>query len=130
MRLAVGRAIKVGPGDKVVVQARLPAGSAKLGRLFVFAKEKSNTGYSPYVAGLSSGVMADNGEPNMHSPLTLRLTEGQPTRQLKFVADIHGHIQVMQEVDTADEVLAKVKMSRQICPYIGWKEWLSRLMPW
>lgn len=130
MRIAVSRMTRVGPGDKIVIQARLAAGASRLGRLFVFARARPDTNFSPYVAGIGSGLMIEEGEPRMYSPLSLRLTEGQPARQLKFTADIDGHIQVMQEVDTADEPLAKVKLQRKICSGLGWKQWLSRIWPW
>ena len=46
MRVSVGKALRVGPGDEVHAVARLRA-EATLGRLFVFAKEGHND-FSPY----------------------------------------------------------------------------------
>jgi hypothetical protein len=120
LRVTVGRPLRVGPGDKVVVQARLPAAS-KLGRLEVFSRQ-NGSGYSPYVLGVAD-MMALHGKPQMMKPLMLRLTSGQPIRELVFTADIDGHIRVMQEVDALDEPKARVRLS---CPDLGWHKRVYR----
>ena len=52
MRVPTGPRLRVGPGDAVILSARLP-NSAPLGRLYVFAREGEEE-YSPYIPGLAS----------------------------------------------------------------------------
>lgn len=128
MRVQAARAIRVGPGDGVVVRGQLPA-SSKLGRLFIFASE-GGAKFSPYVRGVADMVV-HNGMPPMLTPLSLRLVEGQPVRQLSFVSDIDGFICVMQEVDTPDEPRAKVRLTCRINPELKWNQRLWRkLQQW
>ncbi|WP_156435238.1 hypothetical protein [Bradyrhizobium lablabi] len=123
MRVAVGRAIRVGPGDQVVVRGQLAA--AKLGRLYVFACERGNDHFSPYVPDMSSLV---GSEPKLLSTMALRLTEDRPEREISFVSDIDGFVRIMQEVDTAKDPRAKVKLTRTICPDLPWPERMLRLI--
>lgn len=123
MRVQVGKALRIGHGDGVVVRGQLPA-SAKLGRLFVFASE-NGAQFAPYVQGVAD-MLVENGRPRMLTPLSLRLLHGQPTRELSFVSDIDGFICVMQEVDTPDEPRAKVRLSCRVNPELKWNERLWR----
>lgn len=123
MRIPVGNILRVGPGDKVVVQGWLPA-PAKLGRLFVFASE-NGAAFSPYVPNVADVIVA-NGRPAMMTPLSMRVYGAQPVRQLAFTSDIDGFICVMQEVDTRDDPLVKVRLTRTINPNLGWIDWAQR----
>ena len=125
MRVSVGKALRVGPGDEVRVVARLRQ-EATLGRLFVFAKEGQNE-FSPYAPMLDVMI---NDRPPILTPLMLRLTDRQPMRELQFAADFDGYIQIMQEIDTAKDPLARIKLRRTICPRLGWRDWLVRSLPW
>jgi hypothetical protein len=125
MRVSVGKTLRVGPGDEVHLVARLRP-EATLGRLFVFAKEGLND-YSPYAPMLD--VMVDD-RPPVLTPLMLRLTQQQPMRELQFAADFDGYVKIMQEVDTAKDPLARIKMRRIVCPRLGWRDWLVRSLPW
>jgi hypothetical protein len=128
VRVAVGKKLRVGPGDEVVIRGILPP-TAKLGRLFVFASEHGAE-FSPYVLHVSEMLVA-NGRPTMLAPLSLRLTEGRADRELTFVADISGYIRVMQEVDAPNDPRAKIKMTRKINPDLGWAAWFQRkFIPW
>jgi len=113
----------VGRGDRVSIRGSLPA-DAKLGRLSIFASE-NGAKFSPYVLHVAD-MMAVNGRPVLMTPLSLRLVDVQPEREISFVADIDGFIRTMQEVDTPDEPKAKVKASRTINPDLSWTEWIKR----
>ncbi len=123
MRVAVGKAMRVGLGDEVTIHGQLVAPS-RLGRLFIFAKE-GDSEFAPYVQHLSAAMVVGDA-PFMYSPMSMRLVENRPTHELSFIADIDGYIRVMQEVDTASEVKARVRIKRKINPALGWKEKLSR----
>ena len=123
MRVAIGKKLRVGPGDEVIIRGRL-APNAKLGRLFVFASEQGSE-FAPYALHVSALLVA-NGRPMMLSPLSLRLTEHYTERDLSFVADIDGYVRVMQEVDDLKEPRAVVKLRRKIDPTLtGW-DWFQR----
>jgi hypothetical protein len=126
MRVAVGKTLRVGPGDEVHLVARLRP-EASLGRLFVFAKEGQNETFSPYTPMVDILV---NGQPPILTPLMLRLNTQQPMRELQFVADFDGYVRIFQEVDTAKDVLARVRLQRTICAQLGWRDWLVRSLPW
>jgi hypothetical protein len=112
----------------VVIRGALPAAS-KLGRLFVFASE-NGAKFSPYVPNVAD-VLVANGRPSMLSPLSMRLIGAQPVRRLEFTADIDGFVCVMQEIDTSDDLRAKVKLTRTINPDLGWVAWAKRkFTPW
>ena len=124
MRVAVGKAQRVGPGDEVIIRGQLPSNS-RLARLFVFACE-GNGQFAPYVADLLLETVAIGGTPRMHAPLSLRLDSYRNDKEISFVADFDGLVQVMQEIDTAKDPRASVKIKRRINPQLGWKEKLSR----
>jgi hypothetical protein len=125
MRVAVGKKTRVGPGDEVVVQGQLPA-SGKLGRLYVFAAEGKGP-FSPYVQGLSNTTMVvKSGGPAMRSPMSMRLVEAVPRRELSFVSDIDGYIRVMQEVDDPKDQVAKVSIKRRINPELPFMKRITR----
>jgi hypothetical protein len=123
MRVEVGKTLRVGPGDEVVVRANMSP-AAKLGRLFVFASE-NGAQFSPYVPNVASMIVTEN-KPAMLPPVMLRLTEARPTRRVSFVSDIDGFVRVMQEVDSADDPKVAVRLSRRINPELGWIDWLER----
>src|SRR6187402_532541 len=122
MRVAIGRALRVGPGDEVVIRGQLPA-QAKLGRLFVFAKE-GEADYSPYVANVRE-KMAVGDMPQMLSPMMLRLDVFRQQGEISFTADIDGFIRVMQEIDKGDPKVV-VKLKRTVCPHLAWKDRMLR----
>lgn len=126
MRVVVGKTLRVGPGDEVVIRGSLPK-EAKLGRLFVFASE-NGAEFSPYALNIAD-MLVSNGKPVFLQPLSLRLVPTQPERHLSFVADIDGYVRVMQEVDTANDPKAKVKLTRRINPNLGWIAWMQRKIP-
>jgi hypothetical protein len=122
MRVAVGKALRVGPGDEVLIRGQLPSNS-RLARLFVFAKE-SNGQFAPYVANLLAVAVGDT--PRMHMPMSLRLDSYRNEKEISFVSDFDGSVQVMQEIDTAKDPRAIVKIKRKINPHLSWKEKLTR----
>lgn len=121
MRVAVSKTIRVGPGDTVTVRGQLA--SAKLGRLYVFARERGNSSFSPYVPEMPELISE---RPTLMSTMTMRLAEGQPEKQTSFVADFDGFLRVMQEVDTAKDPRAMVKLTRTICAHLPWHQRLAR----
>ena len=85
MRRTATKAVKVQPGDEVVVQAELPPDTT-LARLYVWAKEFECDEFSPYVQG--TDVIAVNGQPQMLSPLSMRLVPQRSSHQISFRSDI------------------------------------------
>jgi hypothetical protein len=81
--------------------------------------------FSPYVRDVEAKIMLD-GPPPVLSPLSLRLTNRDPTKTLSFLSDINGYFCVMQEVDTANEPKAKVTLRRRICPDLSWSQRVGR----
>jgi hypothetical protein len=127
VRVANGKQLRVGPGDEVVIRAAL--GDATLGRLYVFARERGDVELSPYVAHLNELTMTGgDGMPRMMSTISLRLVEARPTREVSFVSDIDGFIQVMEEIDTADAPRAKVRVKRIVCRNLPWPKRMLRLL--
>lgn len=122
MRVMVGKPIRVGPGDTIAVRGQLPE-TAKLGRLYVFAKEGQGQ-FAPYVQNI--GVVTPSNEPFMYTPMSFRLDSARREYTTSFVADFDGFIAIQQEVDTAKDPRVKVRMKRTICRDLGWKEWLTR----
>jgi hypothetical protein len=96
----------------------------KLGRLFVFARELVEDRFSPYVQGMHS--MVSEAKPMMFTPLSLRLVETMREREISFTSDIDGYVCITQEIDTAKDVTAKVRMKRIISKHLGWKQRLYR----
>jgi hypothetical protein len=125
MRVPVGKTLRVGPGDEVVIRGQLPT-AAKLGRLFVFASE-NGAQFSPYVPNVAD-VFVANGRPMMMSPMSMRLIGDRTDREIKFKADIDGFIRVMQEIDDKTDPLATVTLRRTINPDLGWVDWAKRKM--
>jgi hypothetical protein len=124
VRKPVTRALKVWPGDKVVIRASLPF-AATLGRLVVFAAEGVGAEFSPYVPDLAEHLALD-GPPPLLTPLSLRLTDSQPIRIISFVSDIAARIRVFQEIDTDRDLLAKVEIRRHADRQLPWPTRLSR----
>lgn len=125
MRVAASRAIRVGPGDEVVIRGSLPA-TSDLGRLYVFASAEGGE-FAPYARHAGQTTVVD-GRPMMLTPLSMRLVRAQPTRKLTFVSDIDGFIRVMQEVDTPNDPKAHIRIERKINPALGWKDWIIRCL--
>jgi hypothetical protein len=133
MRVEVGKAIRVGPGDEVVVRGRLPANS-RLGRLYVFVRE-GDAPFAPYVENIVSKLAVVGERPHMYSPMGMRLDDNRRQREISFVADFDGWVRVMQEVDRPADVRAVIKISRTINPHLPWTERFKRLLkgiqlPW
>jgi hypothetical protein len=123
VRVVASKALRVQPGDEVLVRAELKPGQ-KLGRLFVFARELAEDRFSPYVQGMYNEYASTG--PIMHTPMSLRLVEAMPSREISFVADIDGFVCIMQENDLLIDPKANVKIKR-IIPYsLGWNAWLTR----
>ena len=125
MRVAASKSVRVGPGDEVVIQAQ-QSKIARTSRLYVFAKGKGEQ-FSPYVPNVDA-MLVSNGRPQMMSPMSLRLVEKQPEKSISFVSDIDGRVCVMQEIDTKDEPLAKVRIKRKLNPDLTWREWITRII--
>lgn len=106
-----------------MIRGQLAAG-AKLGRLYVFAKE-GDAEFSPYVENIGD-LLAVNGPPRMYSPMSMRLDSGKPEREISFTADIDGWIRVMQEVDRPKDTKAIIKIERTINPNLPWQQRLTR----
>lgn len=118
--------LRVGINDAITLHTRLPAGAA-LGRLFVFARERGNDEFSPYVRELTAKLQTDDGRPSLLTPMMLRLTEQNNARTLQFTSDIDGWLRVMQEVDTAlGEPKVLVRWSRKIAPQLPWLQRIKR----
>ena len=132
MRVAVGKKVRVGPGDEVVIRGQL-AHNAKLGRLFVFAKE-GDVEFSPYVQNVCNLLAVSGDRPQIFTPMHMRLDSAKPQREISFTADIDGWIRVMQEVDRPNDVKAIVKIERTMNPALPWMQKLSRkiseMIPW
>ena len=111
------------PGDEVVVRAELRRGE-RLGRLFVFARELTEDRFSPYVQGLYNEFASR--EPVMHQPMSLRLVEQMPAGELSFVSDLNGFVCITQEVDTAKDQVANVRLKRNLPASLSWNEWFQR----
>lgn len=135
MRVTCGRRVRVGPGDRLVVVARLHRDSKGLGRLFVFARAIGDAEFSPYVPNVEA--MPSFNEPKMLSPMALRLTYAHPQRQLEFVSDIDGWVRLMQEVDGPKDPRCRIKWRRTVSrerTLAGrlahwWRGWRATLMP-
>lgn len=109
MRKVVTRAIKVQPGDEVIIRAALYV-EQTLARLYVWARQTEDTEFSPYVQGLSVESVSLNTTPQMHKPLSLRLIPKKRSDKVSFISDIEGQIVVVQEVDSIRDKTADVKI--------------------
>lgn len=124
MRVPSGRPVRVWPGDLVGVEAQLAASS--LGRLYVFAREKREAQFSPYVLHAENALA--RGEPYLLSPMSLRLVRERPVQQLRFTVDMDGFLQVMQEVDEPWDPKARVWIRRESSSDVSFLERIRRWM--
>jgi hypothetical protein len=127
MRLTTTKAVKVQPGDAVVVRAALPPDQG-LARLYVWARESNSDQFSPYVQG--TDVIAMDGAPQMLSPLSMRLVPQRPTHKISFVSDIKGQIVIVQEVDTREDKIAEVTLERVMMNHSKLQRFKRRLIEW
>ena len=127
MRRTATKAVKVQPGDAVVVKAALPPDSG-LARLYVWAKESGSEKFSPYVQGIDA--ISVTGAPNMLSPLSMRLVEQRPAHKISFVADIEGQIVIVQEVDTREDKIAEVSLECVMMTKSRLSRFKRRLTEW
>ena len=125
MRVPAGRRLRVGPGDAVILLARLP-GQLSLGRLYVFAREGEDAEYSPYIPGLASAPEYEM--PTMMSPLYVRLTQSQPEREMSFKSDIDGWVRIYQEVDAPEDTRVPIRWKYKVDPGLPWHKRLLRHM--
>ena len=123
MRVPAGRRLRVGPGDAIVLLARLP-GPSVLGRLYVFAREGTEPEYSPYIPGLASTPEFEM--PTMNSPLYVRLTETRRESEITFKSDIDGWVRIYQEVDAEKDTRVAVKWKYQVDPDLPWTQKMLR----
>jgi hypothetical protein len=133
VRVTVSRTVRVQPGDEIIITGELPTAS-RLGRLFVFAKQ-GEAPFSPYVYQVEHKMRVGiDGVPRMMTPLMMRLTEAHRLKRMAFVSDIDGWLQVMQEVDRAEDPKARIRLKRKICPYLPWTKKIFRMIdgmvPW
>lgn len=129
MRVVVTRAIKVQPGDQVIVRAALSSG-LQLARLYVWARQKEDTDFSPYVLGLGEEQVSLNDTPQMHKPLSMRLVSRKRSDKISFVSDIEGQIVVVQEVDSVNDKVADVKLESIMNERSKLKKLKRRLIEW
>jgi len=115
----------VGPGDAVVLLARLPDPSV-LGRLYVFAREGGEPEYSPYIPGLAD--MAEFSAPTMSSPLYMRLTEARREGKISFKSDIDGWVRIYQEVYGDRDTRVAVRWKYQVSPDLPWTHRVLRYL--
>jgi len=120
VRRTATKAVKVQPGDQIVVRAALPPNSG-LARLYVWMKESGSSQFSPYV--FDPNALALNGRPTMLPTLSMRLVPQRPAHTISFMADSEGQVVIVQEVDTYDDKLADVVLDL----YMGNRSRLGRL---
>ena len=125
MRVPTGPRLRVGPGDAIILLAKLP-GPSSLGRLYVFAREGDEPDYSPYIPGLASTPEFEM--PTMRSPLHIRLTQSHPESKITFKSDIDGWVRIYQEVDEAKDTRVAVKWKYLVDPELPWMERMKRHM--
>ena len=124
MRVAVGKALRVGPGDEVLIRGQLPSNS-RLARLFVFAKE-SNGRFHPLLSPICWLHRRGRYSADAHANVVRLDSTGTKKKRSFRDRDFDGFVQVMQEVDTAKDPRAIVKIKRKINPHLSWKEKLTR----
>jgi hypothetical protein len=127
LRKTATKAVKVQPGDEVIVKAALQPEQG-LARLYVWAKDSLSDEFSPYV--LNNDVISISGIPQMLVPLSMRLVPQRSAHQLSFVADIKGQIVIVQEVDTREDKLAKVVLERVMVKSSRLNYFKRRLTEW
>lgn len=127
MRRTATKAVKVEPGDAVVVRATLPPASG-LARLYVWAKQTGSNQFSPYVQ--NTDAVAKDGMPQMLSPLSMRLVEQRPSHRISFVSDIEGQVVIVQEVDTREDKLAEVTLDLSMATKSKLNRFKRRLTEW
>jgi len=124
MRVPTGRRLRVGPGDAVILLAKLP-GPAPLGRLYVFAREGDEE-YSPYIPGLAD--MPEFEMPSMRSPIHVRLTDARRESEITFKSDIDGWVRIYQEVDGLNTPRADVRWKYMVDPALPWTQRMLRYL--
>lgn len=127
MRRTATKAVKVQPGDQIVVRAALPPDTG-LARLYVWAREFGCGQFSPYV--LDTNAVALNGRPTMLPTLSMRLVSQRPEHTISFMSDIKGQIVIVQEVDTLDDKLAEVKLDLYMATRSRLNRFKRRLTEW
>jgi hypothetical protein len=127
LRRPTTKAVKVQPGDQIIVRAALPHDS-NLARLYVWAKEFGSDDFSPYVR--NTDVISTNGMPQMLSPLSMRLVSNRHKHTISFVSDIKGQIVIVQEVDTGEDKLAKVELDLVMADSSRLDRFKRRLIEW
>jgi len=127
VRKTATKAVRVRPGDEIIVRAALPA-DLGLARLYVWAKQVGSDQFSPYVLGTD---VIDLGElPNMLSPISMRLVPQRPAHKISFVADMKGQIVIVQEVDTRDDKVAEVSLDLIMATTSRLDRFKRRLTEW
>jgi len=127
VRKVASRAIRVQPGDEVVVRAALPF-NVGLARLYVWAKQKGCDQFSPYVLG--ADTIPINGFPTMLSPLSMRLVEARPIHKISFTSDIKGQIVIVQEVDSLSDKPARIDIELYMTTTSPLGRFKRRLTEW
>jgi len=127
MRKTATKAVKVQPGDEVIVRAALPP-KLGLARLYVWAKQSGSNEFSPYVLG--TDIIDLNGRPNMLSPMSIRLVPERPKHRISFVADMKGQIVIVQEVDTREDKIAEVRLDLVMANTSRLDRFKRRLIEW
>jgi hypothetical protein len=127
LRKTATKAIKVHPGDSVVVRAALPSDSG-LARLYVWAKEDGTDTFSPYVQGIDAVEL--DGRPTMLKPMSMRLVSHRPQHKISFVADMKGQIVIVQEVDTFEDKVAEVSIDLVMATKSKLSRFKRRLTEW
>jgi hypothetical protein len=127
LRKTATKAVKVQPGDEIIVRAALPP-DLGLARLYVWAKEGESTNFSPYV--LDTDVIPTNGMPQMLTPLSMRLVPQRSIHKISFLADIRGQIVIVQEVDTKEDKIAKVSLEVNMATTSRLSRFKRRLTEW
>src|SRR5262245_16761583 len=108
MRVDVGQARRVNPGEVVRIHARLPK-NIKNARLGVWSRTPGFE-YSPHLQFSAFGFTKD-GRPSMVPPMFITLNEQRPTKDIAFIADERLDIIVRQETDTIKDPVARVRIN-------------------
>jgi len=127
LRKTATKAVRVQPGDEIIVRAVLPP-ELGLARLYVWARLSDDANFSPYVQ--NTDVIAKDGLPQMLSPLSMRLVSQRPAHKISFVADIKGQIVIIQEVDTHEDRIAEVSLDLIMAATSRLNRFKRRLTEW